>query len=277
MKDFHIPTMREGYAEIARYVAENGERVAPRGVATYEVQGATIVLEDPFESLPIGVNRKLNLGIAAAEALQLIGGFSDPALMRSVSTNFDQFRDGGIFHGAYGPRVRAQLPRVVERLRRDPASRQAIIVLWDPLHDLMNDGMHDYPCTISLQFFVRGGRLDMHTHMRSNDVWWGLAYDAFQFCQLQYTVARALGRDVGQYFHHANSLHVYEHDLAAIDQLTAPDMDRSHPIAMGVVAPSIELAMIYARDIGSGQLPQPFSPNVWYADTLAPFIRARAA
>jgi thymidylate synthase len=276
--EWHIDRLRDGYAQIAHDVATHGDRTSPRGQTTYEVQGATIVLYNPAESLPVGINRGLNTAIAAAEALQLIGGVSYPDLMVKVAANFDQFRDDGTFHGAYGPRVRPQLPVIVDRLKRDPATRQAIIVLWDPLHDLFVQDSKDYPCTIALQFVIRGGELHMHTFMRSNDVWWGLPYDVFQFTQLQFTVANALGIPVGWYWHHANSLHIYERNLADLDKLTPPD-DREHPPAAGIglrhskITESMSVARLLLSGIRDSVAVNP--GESWYIETLESFVRGR--
>lgn len=216
---FEVDNMRDGYVDIVRAVVENGESVAPRGQATREVLGATIVLANPQDSLPIGVGRKFGKAIAAAEALQLIGGVSHPELMLRIAPRFANFMDGGTFHGAYGPRLRQQLPRMIERLTSDLDTRQAVVTIWDPLLDLYEDKLTDYPCTNHMHFMVRDGKVDLHVLMRSNDVWWGLAHDVFQFTQLQLTVASVIGLPVGRYFHHANSLHAYERDLEAMEEL----------------------------------------------------------
>jgi thymidylate synthase len=216
-----INDMKDGYRELIDFVVENGKTVSPRGQETREIVGASFELTNPYESLPWGINRNFGKGIAAAEALQLIGGVSHPALMAKLGQNFPRFQDGGTFHGAYGPRLRQQLPRVVDRLEKDPDTRQAIANIWDPALDLPEDGLRDYPCTLNLHFMVRDGRLVLCTTMRSNDVWWGLAHDVFQFTQLQLTVATALRIPPGAYHHRANSLHVYTRDLEAISKLTS--------------------------------------------------------
>lgn len=231
-----IHDMQNGYCHVVAQVREHGVKVAPRGQETREVMGALIELENPARSLPVGVGRGLNTRIAAVEALQLIGGVSHPEHMTRISSNMENFMDGGTFHGAYGPRIRAQMPTVVRRLRHDPDTRQALVTIWDPALDAHIEGMHDYPCTISLQFFIRDGAVVMHTHMRSNDVWWGLAYDVFQFTQLQFTVANVLRLPVGPYYHHVNSLHAYTRDFAAMDKLHLYDYT-SHPGVTGFGLP----------------------------------------
>jgi len=206
-----ITNMQDGYHTLLEWVLEVGEPVAPRGIPTREIVNASIELTDPTRALPVACGRGLNRRIAAAEALQLVGGFSEPALLPS---SFDEFKNGGVFHGAYGPRTRMQLPAAIDRLYDDPSTRQAVVTVWDPLWDLQY-GLKDYPCTVALQFLIRNDRLQLHTHMRSNDVWRGVAYDFFQFTQLQLAVAAVLDIDVGSYFHHATSFHLYESDAEA--------------------------------------------------------------
>jgi len=232
-----VPNMRTGYLDICRRVVEQGSRVAPRGIVTHELTDVIIEVKNPRDCLPVGVGRKLNSAIAAAEALQLIGGVSTPQLLSDITPNFDQFKDGDRFWAAYGDRVRFtpepeamlsgplaslhQASAVVRKLTADPDSRQAVMTLWQPAKD-NEQGKHDYPCTTSLIFTIRSGLLSLHTTMRSNDVFWGLAYDAFQFTQLQLTVAGALGVQAGPYFHHAISLHAYERDFEAIGKMYYP-------------------------------------------------------
>lgn len=266
-----VPNMREGMYVIGDYVLSEGHRVAPRGQATREVLGAQIVVEDPYDSLPIGIGRNLNKRIAALEALQLIGGVSHPELMVAATANFANFKDGGTFHGAYGPRLRPQLEKVVDRLKRDPASRQALVTVWDPLHDLMVDGVKDYPCTIMLHFLVRDRKLVLHTVMRSNDVWWGLTYDAFQFTQLQITVAGALGLEPGRYYHTASSLHVYERDIDSVRELRPADGPRPAPIrGVGYGTLGFDSRARRARMILEGRRPSKPTPSErWYIEQVA--------
>ena len=49
--------------------------------------------------------------------------------------------------------------------------------------------------------------------MRSNDIWFGLPYDIFQFTSLQILLSMELGVGIGTYTHICGSLHLYERDL----------------------------------------------------------------
>lgn len=279
-----VPNLRTGYVDVCRRVVAQGRVVRPRGLLTHELTDLILEVRDPTDALPVGVGRKLNPAIAAAEALQLIGGVSVPDLLPRISANFTQFMDGDRFWGAYGDRIRIlsatdrlehQAAIVVERLRRDPDSRQALIVLWRPEFDLAAQDKHDYPCTVMLMFTIRNGRLQLHVTMRSNDVWWGLAYDAFQFTQLQLTVAHALGIPPGPYFHHAVSMHAYERDFAAIDELhypttaTRPDTPRGVMTDGTVNEPWLQLEQI-AKDILIGVWRSDWHP--WWTESLGRYL-----
>lgn len=199
-------------------IRDGGENVIVRGMPTIELRHVTIVIEDPADCLMTNVGRNMNLRLAALEALQLISGQQYPELARKVAPNMAQFMDGGSFHGAYGPRLRYQLQKIAQMLVDDPTTRQAVATVWDPSYD-GNGGTRDTPCTVYLSFMVRQDKLIMHTHMRSNDVWWGWTYDVAQFCSLQICMAAAVGRDVGEYVHYADSFHLYDRDLEAAVQI----------------------------------------------------------
>lgn len=265
-----VDDLRAGYVEVIRYVLECGSDAAPRGLRTKELLGTTIILSNPDDALPTGVGRGVNLKIAAAEAIQLVGAFSSPELLLHTGGQFNTFLEpDGTFWGAYGNRIGIQLIRVWEKLCDDPDTRQAVITLWNPLLD--NERGHpDYPCTLSLHFMIRDGRLDLHVTMRSNDVWWGLAYDAFQFTQLQLTLAGSLGIAAGRYFHHANSLHMYERDWHRADGLREPIDTHASVRGIGQTGERIAEAIHRARLLGQGRLHRGYRTlhEDWYAKNL---------
>lgn len=214
-------SMSEGYAILCRRLLERGSDVRPRGQRTKELRYSRITLINPQYGLPTGIGRRLSTKFAAVEALQLIGGFSHPTRTVKANPNMEQFlsRDVGTpyFYGAYGPRTRYELENVIQRLKDDPDSRQAVALVLRP-EDIASE-QPDVPCTVMLQYFIRNKRLEAVTTMRSNDVWWGLTYDVFQFTQLQLSLAHALEVDAGAYVHLSHSLHLYERDFHKVDQL----------------------------------------------------------
>jgi len=273
--EVELRDMRHGYVDLCRRVLDRGQCVEVRGQMTKELLDVTFRLDNPRDSLPFGVNRAgLKPAIGALEALQLIGGVSHPELMIRVAGRFmSTVQDGGSFHGAYGPRTRSQLPAVVQRLRDDPQTRQAIVTVWDPQHDLFIPDVKDYPCTVMLQFLIRDGALQLHTKMRSNDVWLGLAYDCFQFTQLQMTVANVLDIPYGPYYHHATSFHAYERDwrkMELLDLSAETDVDALMP-PPGLFGASWGRVAEHARYLLRGNIGLDQSGG-WYSDALEPLF-----
>lgn len=257
-----------------------GRPVAPRGLATREVCDVTVTVLDPTRSL---LTRELRPNyqpaIGAAEGLLLLAGVSDPRLLSRVASAFDRFRDGGALHGAYGPRLRHQLPAIVERLRADPDTRQAVATVWDPAYDLHTGERvpRDLPCTVSLGFRVRDGALTLKTHMRSNDVWRGWCYDLTQFALLQTTLARTLALDVGPYVHHVDSLHLYETDqLHAQVALQASVLGEPTPRLGGLPRQNGTWTGVQERALrllyGGDQVTAQNETETWLLRTLAPYL-----
>lgn len=276
-----IDSMRADYRMILELIMQTGDDVAPRGQKTREILGETIVLTEPGDALPIGIGRGVSQGVAAFEALQLIGAFSDPILLNKISPSFSKFMNDGKFWGAYGHRIQGQLQAVVRKLKQDTDSRQAVITLWNPMLDNV-PGMNDYPCTVSLHFMIRHGKLVLHTHMRSNDAWLGLAYDAFQFTQLQMTVAHILGINPGTYYHHTSSLHIYEEhwdrvesisDAPTMPPLPACGIDGFASASYGTVGAEFYISRAQSIAVkGDITGDPPMTPSErWYAETIAKY------
>ena len=214
MAEVVINDLRNGYLDMINMVMEQGEEVSPRGQLTKEVRNATIILTDPTKAIPAKVGRKLNMKIGAVETTQLIAGVSSAMQLNLVSKNaFEAYMNSGRLMGAYGPRLYQQLENVIRLISDDPDTRQAAALVWrGDETDLALKGNKDVPCTVALSWNVRNGKLNASTIMRSNDVFLGVAYDFWMFTRLQMTLAWALGLEVGDYRHHAVSLHAYERD-----------------------------------------------------------------
>lgn len=123
--------------------------------------------------------------------------------------------EGQSVSGAYGPRLvcmrgHDQIKNVIDIIR-EPDSRRAVIQLFNA--EDISQHLKDTPCTCTLQFLNRGGKLHMLTNMRSNDAFLGLPHDVFAFTMMQEVFARTVGVEVGVYKHVVGSLHLYERDI----------------------------------------------------------------
>lgn len=224
--------------------------------------------------MPLGCGRKLSKNIAAAEAVQLIGGFGYTDLLLKAAPQMSEYTDDGQFHGSYGARIGYQILHVARKLQADPGTRQAVITLWDPHLDNI-EHRRDYPCTVMLQFEREGDVLHMNVVMRSNDAWLGLPYDMFQFTQLQLTLANSLDLLPGTYRHTALSLHLYQQDIAAADVVCGPPTDGSaQPLGLGVRGQSMTEIMKRARCLtvlGRVNADETDSER-WYRDRFASYM-----
>lgn len=263
------------YANVVRHVIETGVPRAPRGLTTLDAGHVTVVLHDPRQGLAVGCGRGLSPRVAATEAVQLIGAFHDPDLMLWSSHLFGAFQDEPhqAFHGAYGYRIADQLAEVTRKLREDPDTRQAVITLWRP--ELDNEpGHRDYPCTIALGFTLGRHGLNMNVVMRSNDVWLGFPYDVFQFTQLQLTLARVLGVEVGTYTHTAWSMHFYETNYAGVAKLRVPYPKHRAFQPLGLDG-RFAAKWVYEEDTTFKT--DPTETEMWYHAQFAGFRQSRRA
>lgn len=260
-----------GYVDLVQHVLKHGKEVAPRGQKTREIEDAIIRIENPYDALPLGVNRGTVPGIGAVEACQLIAGVSMPQLVIDIGPQFKNFtEDNGLFHGAYGLRTKGQYEVIIERLKADPDTRQAVITIWNPEYDLQ-PSKRDYPCTVLHQFRIRDGKLNMSVYMRSNDVWLGAAYDFFQFTRVQIAIASILGVEVGTYNHHVGSLHIYEQHYEAAEQLKYTDKITPVPFFTGSSWHEVSSKALLALEAVDDVRAYNFADETvrWYADAMA--------
>lgn len=263
-----IGSVATGYRQILDLVLEHGTETSPRGKPTIEILCPTIELLCPtIDPLPIGIGRRANPAIGAVEALQLCAGVADPAMVLAASPAFKEFAEGGRFHGAYGYRISNQLEQQVQKLKDDPDTRQAVITLWDPILD-NQPGHKDYPCTVALQLLLRNHHLIGRSVMRSNDAWRGIAYDLFQFGQLQATAANMLEVEVGPLYHQPGSLHMYLEDVPKVQDVKhTPDYGYETLSLWGFESPK------HAWKVLAGGSVYPYSPTeIWYRDQVRKMV-----
>jgi len=109
-----------------------------------------------------------------------------------------------------------QLDMVIQLLKDNPRTRQAAISIYDAKEWKAYE--YDTPCTYAVQFTIVGQKLNMCVTMRSNDLWYGFCNDQYCFSKLQLLVADELGLLVGEYFHFAHNLHLYNNIIEKINE-----------------------------------------------------------
>lgn len=232
-------SFNEAYVWLLKQVLEHGKSVAPRPESS--LGGTTEILAADFgipATMPLCTlaHRKMSYTFCMLEPIYLFTHQNETdiasALMayapnlKSLAYNPATSR----FDGNYGDRINlvnpdpqapaatagtlrgtsSQLHRAFRVLQADPQSRRAVVTIHNPVFDIIDGDSRDIPCTLNLQFMIRGGKLNCFCTMRSNDLWYGTPHNVMMFTFLQRTLAGWLNVDPGMYFHRANSLHIYD-------------------------------------------------------------------
>lgn len=194
----------------------NGAEVTVRGQRTREVLHWVATLQRPLERFVFVPGRGNDPFAQIAEAMWVLAGRDDIGwLGRYLPRAVDYSDDGEIWRAAYGPRLRRwhgsvdQLDRVRRLLLADPASRRAVVSLFDPGADF-TDGK-DVPCNNWLSWTIREGRLHLAVALRSCDAVWGFSgANAFEWSVVHEALAHWVSAEIGTQTWFAASFHVYE-------------------------------------------------------------------
>lgn len=240
MRTFEFESVEQSFPVLLQTLLEEGKEVSPRGQLTKEITPIAITIKNPKKRVIPSSARKLNFGFMCAELIWILSGSDSADFVGHYNSQWKTYSDDGTtLNGAYGKRIFAwdsgirkiditetsedgevtetneyrqvvinQFNEAYNQLRKDPDTRQATIVLFDPFKDYRVT--KDKPCTNLMRFMIRDGKLNMTTFMRSNDVWFGYPYDVFNFTMLQEIMASLLNIEVGTYTHIADSFHIYE-------------------------------------------------------------------
>lgn len=217
-------------------ILENGELVNPRAQTTKELLAVSFCLTNVRARIIQNPARRFSLPLALGEFCWHVGASDEVDALAYYAPRWREFSDDGVHvsGSCYGRKIFEPLGssvspwrRVIETLRSDHASRRAVLSLWD--EKLAPTGK-DLPCTMTIQFLIRAGRLTAIVHMRSNDAIWGIPYDIFFFTMLQEYLAACLGIETGEYIHFASSMHLYERHFPLADRILSAESVPNRPM-----------------------------------------------
>lgn len=114
-----------------------------------------------------------------------------------------------------------QFANVIDILKKDKGTRQAVLSVWDPEKDMDPDklgGGNRVPCSLNYQFLIRNGRLHCIYSMRSNDFLGHHIIDLYCASGLMEYVVKELKSEypdlkVGTLTYVCGSLHAFHWDL----------------------------------------------------------------
>lgn len=132
---------------------------------------------------------------------------------------WDEFLNSeGKFDYTYNERISKSLYFVLDELKRNPDTRQAIIPIFKPSDAKNVGGKKRIPCSIYYDFQIRRGRLNIVYHQRSADVVTHFGNDVYLAWKLMEWVANKVDVKQGYLFHNIDSLHAYKKDWPTLKQ-----------------------------------------------------------
>ena len=214
----------------------------------------TVKIQDPTARAVLIPARKWNPILPAAESLWMILGSNDLDSLpgRYVKNLYTYSDDGHTWRAGYGSRLRRyngsteqyyekadsdpreeryvdQFRFVIDLLKKDPSTREAMLSIHDPMKDdQVGLVTRDQPCTRTIQFMSVEDKMNGYVTMRSNDLIYGASavnWTNFTF-MLEY-MSRLLRVPMGGYYHFASNLHVYESKLSLVEELARVDIEKA--------------------------------------------------
>lgn len=227
------------YLQSIKDLMANGDEVSPRGKLVKELRPACIEFLNPYSRVTFLGGRRINPFFQVAESLWILSGKADVEWLTKFNANMSMFSDDGKwFNAPYGERIRTwnknalhnvvinpidQLADVYRKLVNDKDTRQAVIVISNPMFDnskyTIDEKGKDIACNLVITFKIRHDSLNMTVFNRSNDTHWGVfGANLCQFSTIQETLLNWLRKSgntelsslkMGTYNQITDSLHIY--------------------------------------------------------------------
>lgn len=226
MNVFESETLDDIYPDIIEKILTESFDNSPRGMKTKDIGLTVINISKPYLRFLSNKNRKINPYFLFAEFLWIMTQQNRVDMVGFYNKKMYDFSDDGrTLYGAYGPRLMKQIPPIINKIRMDPNTRQAVVTIYRANDQLV--ATKDFPCNVMLHFVPRNGELSLHTYVRSQDVYLGLPYDFYHWSLLLEMVAVECGLQMGSISHICGSLHGYERDLTLLENIIRNDDDHT--------------------------------------------------
>jgi thymidylate synthase len=202
-----VVTIGEAWLAVARRILAEGVDSVYDGLPVREVSHVTLAVERPDPEDEIIARRAdperlawMHANFTDRAAVAELGGAD------SYATRLFDYEHSG----------RDQVAWVIERLRRDPATRSAAITTFQPHTDTSY-----IPCVSLLDFWLPGGAVELASYAHSIDFGAKGHGNLVELAFLQHCVADALGRPVGRLLLVVKSAHVYETEFGYVRSVLA--------------------------------------------------------
>ncbi len=214
----------ESFINTIKEIESNGSISQPRDLKVKELIYGQIDIDStkPFANFAA---RKFNHKYFAGELAWYLNGDTDIDYINQFSSFWKMITNPGTnqINSNYGHILFGnQLKWCLDSLKKDINTRQAIAFLNQPKYQF--EGNKDFVCTMYLNFFVRNNKLNMKVQMRSNDIFYGLTFDAPFFAFVHQHMLLWLNDtypnlELGVYTHFADNIHFYEQHFELADKI----------------------------------------------------------
>ncbi len=234
------------YLDLMRHILEHGARKEDRtGTGTLSIFGPQLRF-DLRQGFPLVTTKKVHLKSIVHELLWFLKGETNVRYLKEHGvTIWDEWADeNGELGPVYGYQWRSwpapdgrhidQMGRVVEEIKRNPASRRLIVSAWN-VADI--DKMALAPCHAFFQFYVAEGRLSCQLYQRSADFFLGVPFNIASYALLTLMVAQVCGLQPGDFVHTFGDTHLYLNHLEqAREQLSR----EPRPLPRMILSPEVK-------------------------------------
>jgi thymidylate synthase len=195
-RTLHAAGLGDAWLAVAGRILADGVASAYDGRPVREISHVTLVVE------------------RANPDDEIIARLAEPQRLAWMHANFTDHAAVAELGGAdsYATRLfdyehsgRDQVAWVIDRLRRDPATRSAAITTFQPRTDTTY-----IPCVSLLDFWLPGGAVELVSYAHSIDFGAKGYANLVELARLQRRVAAGLGRPAGRLLMVVKSAHVYE-------------------------------------------------------------------
>ncbi len=212
------------FIDAIKVIESNGSIAQPRDLKVKELIYGQLEI-DPTQPFANFIDRKFNWKYFAGELAWYLNKNNNIDYINQFSSFWKNITNPGTneINSNYGTLLFGdQLLWCLNSLKSDKNTRQAIAFLNQPKFQF--EGNKDFVCTMYLNFFIRDNKLNMKVQMRSNDIFYGLTFDApffafvhqhmFLWLKETYPLLR-----LGTYAHFADNIHFYEHHFELADSI----------------------------------------------------------
>jgi len=234
------------YLDLLSHVKNNGVRKSDRtGTGTISVFGYQMRF-DLNDGFPAVTTKKLHLKSIIHELLWFLMGDSNIRYLKEHGVSiWNEWADAnGDLGPVYGVQWRSwpttdgghvdQISRVIEQIRKDPASRRLIVSAWNAgeLHKMALP-----PCHAFFQFYVADGKLSCQLYQRSADIFLGVPFNIASYSLLTMMIAQVTGLKLGDFVHTLGDAHLY---LNHIEQAETQLRRKPYPLPLMKINPDVK-------------------------------------